>query len=152
MSRAEIVARLGGIFRPEFLDRIEHFIPFRALGVDARRRVSVVQLETLRRQLEQTHGVGLTWSSEILERAAGMPQGETGARNILRWVQGEVKPAVVDALLSAPDGNGPGRTVALTVSTDGTPAATMVDDEGAGVPCGMSREPEPQSVDPGGQG
>src|SRR5262249_16005301 len=48
LGREEVVARLGATFRPEFLDRVDEFVPFRALERGARREVARLQLEKLR--------------------------------------------------------------------------------------------------------
>ena len=101
-SRPQILQELRRIFREEFLDRIDSFVPFVELDEAARRKIGAFQLERLSRQLQEVHGLTLDWDAAVLDLVSRVPQGEAGARNILRWVQGVVKPAVVDAVLAAP--------------------------------------------------
>ena len=105
LTRAEITTRLQRTFRPEFLDRIDEFVPFAPLGRAARREVARVQLEDLRDEVERVHGRPLSWTAATVEHASREPRDQAGVRNILRWLQSDVKPAVARALLDPSAGS-----------------------------------------------
>jgi ATP-dependent Clp protease ATP-binding subunit ClpB len=111
-SRAEITERLSRRFRPEFLDRIESFVPFAPLGPAARRRVAASQLDELRARVLEVHGRSISWDESLLDFASIAPPGQAGVRNVLRWIQGDVKPAVVFALIGG-DALSPGRPIRI---------------------------------------
>ena len=120
LDREQMVARLGGVFRPEFLDRIEDFVAFRALEAEARRSVLRSQLDQFAAQVNREHRRTLTWDEALVEAGLSQDEAQPGARSLLRWVQRVVKPAVADALLGA--GAARGRII-LGADPDGRPIA-----------------------------
>jgi ATP-dependent Clp protease ATP-binding subunit ClpB len=126
LDREQMVARLGGVFRPEFLDRIEDFVPFRALGAEARRSVLRSQLNQLAAQVNREHHRTLTWDEALVEAGLSQDEAQPGARSLLRWAQRAVKPAIADALLGADAARG---GIVLGVDPDGRPVATFTPDE-----------------------
>lgn len=100
-SRAEIVTRLSRVFRPEFLNRIERFVPFAALDAAARREVVRAQLGRFAAQLREEYRVELTWDDAVLDAVGDPPAGEVGARHVLRWLHDEVRTRVADVLEEA---------------------------------------------------
>jgi ATP-dependent Clp protease ATP-binding subunit ClpA len=99
LTRDQIENRLGEVFLPEFLNRIEDFLPFRALDRAARRQVLVSQLKQFAGHLRAVHGRLLEWDQSIIDAGITAEESQAGARGLLRWVQRIVKPAVADALL-----------------------------------------------------
>ncbi|HEV8700018.1 MAG TPA: AAA family ATPase [Candidatus Polarisedimenticolia bacterium] len=118
-TREAILERLRPIFRPEFLDRIESFVPFQALDAKARAAIAAYQLERLRALALRTHDVDLTWDDPVVKAASRPADGEAGARHILRYLQSEATPAVVDALLSVPVDAPKAASIRLAVAEDG---------------------------------
>jgi ATP-dependent Clp protease ATP-binding subunit ClpA len=100
-SRSEIVERLEPHFHADFMDRMEKIVPFRAMSPEARRNVTNLQLLRLREQVRRAHDRELDWDAALLERMQVGREAMAGVRDILRWIQSEVKPAVADALLSS---------------------------------------------------
>jgi ATP-dependent Clp protease ATP-binding subunit ClpA len=104
LSREQIEARLGDVFRPEFLNRIEDFVPFRGLEREARLRVLQSELQQLARVVDEVHAAQFSWEDDALQVAMAADDGQAGARGLLRWVQQAVKPLVAHALIhAAPD-------------------------------------------------
>ena len=102
-----------------FMAFVNPFVAFRALSRDARHRILQHHLKLLATVVEREHGVTLGWGPKVLEIGSQPVPGEAGARNILRWLQGVIKPAVADALLaSAERPNGAGH-LQLTIAEDG---------------------------------
>ena len=122
-SRSRIVSRLGEFFRPEFLDRVEAFVPFRSLDASARKSIAILQLQRLQEQMGQTHHIDLEWTNDVPVLACEPPDGESGARHILRWIQSEVKPVLVDALFGVRQDRNVVRRIALVVNDTGQLAA-----------------------------
>ena len=102
LERAGIVERLEPHFHADFMDRMERIVPFRAMGPEARRDVTNHQLLRLREQVRTAHDRDLDWDEALLEHMRVGREAIAGVRDILRWIQCEVKPAVADALLSSP--------------------------------------------------
>jgi ATP-dependent Clp protease ATP-binding subunit ClpB len=124
-SREEIRRRLGSLFREEFLDRIEAFVPFGPLSREARRAIASFQMKRMGALVRRAHGVSLAWDESVIDAAAVPPDGEPGGRHVLRHVQSHVMPAVVDALLSRPRGEWPEATIALRDDGAGGLSATL---------------------------
>jgi ATP-dependent Clp protease ATP-binding subunit ClpA len=122
-TRAQTVAALSRVFRPEFLNRIETFTVFEALDAGARRRVLQLQLERFAHQVQAEQALTLSWSEAVLDLAGEPPEGEVGARHVLRWIETELKPVVADALPAA-QGSAE-RRVHLDVSSEGIMEASV---------------------------
>lgn len=126
IGRQEVVQRLGRIFREEFLDRIETFVPFGGLDTESRRSIAVYQLQRLRELVAQTHGSDVTWDDRVVAEAASPAGDEPGGRHVLRYVQSEIASAIVDCLIVNRRRDATGRRIDLTIGQEGRVMASSV--------------------------
>jgi ATP-dependent Clp protease ATP-binding subunit ClpB len=110
--RTEVMERLRQAFKPEFLNRIDDIIIFRQLGIEELRRIIRIQLEALRRMLEERKvTLVLDPSAEELISREGFDP-DFGARPLKRAIQALIQNPLALKLL-----NGeivPGDTVTIS--------------------------------------
>jgi len=99
ISRDSIVDRLSRDFRPEFLDRIEHFIPFKPLDRAARESIARYRLERLADLLQRESDVRVSFDKALIDKIADLETVNPGARDIIRWIDSKIKPVLADALI-----------------------------------------------------
>ena len=98
--RAEVMNRLRQTFKPEFLNRIDDLIIFRQLGIEQLRRIIRIQLEALRRMLEDRKvALVLDPSAEELVAREGFDP-VYGARPLKRAIQGLIQNPLALKLLN----------------------------------------------------
>jgi len=115
-AREMVLAELRQTFRPEFLNRIDDIIVFRALTQEDIQEVARRMLQTVSARME-TMGISLDASDEaIAELAREGFDPKYGARPLRRAIQSRVEDAVAEQLL---DGTlQPGDTAKLTMEND----------------------------------
>jgi len=115
-ARDTVMAELRQTFRPEFLNRIDDIIVFRALTEEDIREVARRMLKTVSARME-TMGIHLDASDEaVAELAKEGFDPKYGARPLRRAIQNKVEDAVAEKML---DGTlKEGDTARLTVEGD----------------------------------
>jgi ATP-dependent Clp protease ATP-binding subunit ClpB len=100
VMRSRVMDQLRSDFRPEFLNRVDDVIIFRSLGIEQLRRIIEIQLESLRRMLEE-RSVDLTIdesAEELVAREGFDPV--YGARPLKRAIQNLIQNPLAMKLLS----------------------------------------------------
>ncbi len=98
--RKRLLDELKRIFRPEFLNRVDNVIVFRALGREEIAQIVDLELAKVRARLVE-YGIGM----EVTDAAKGLlaEEGyneEYGARPLRRVIQSKIEDALSDALLA----------------------------------------------------
>lgn len=87
-------------FRPEFLNRLDEIIPFLPLKPEAMEHIVELQLERLKKLLEEKE-VALTWDRQVLAYLADKGYDPAfGARPLKRLIQHQVTNLLADKLLA----------------------------------------------------
>jgi ATP-dependent Clp protease ATP-binding subunit ClpB len=100
MMRSRVMDQLRSEFRPEFLNRVDDVIIFKSLGIDQLRRITEIQLESLRRMLKDRN-VELTIdesAEDLLAREGFDPV--YGARPLKRAIQNLIQNPLAMKLLN----------------------------------------------------
>jgi ATP-dependent Clp protease ATP-binding subunit ClpB len=98
-NRSQVMDRLRAEFKPEFLNRVDDVIIFKSLGIEQLRRIIKIQLESLRRMLEERK-ISLTIdqsAEELLAREGFDPV--YGARPLKRAIQNLIQNPLAMKLL-----------------------------------------------------
>ncbi len=91
---------LESFLRPEFLNRIDEIITFRALDEEDFVKIAAIQLSDLRSALSE-RGIALSWSEEAAALLAKKSYSRKfGARNLRRVIQREVEDALASKLIA----------------------------------------------------
>ncbi|MGA2489155.1 MAG: NDP-hexose 4-ketoreductase, partial [Anaerolineales bacterium] len=98
--RKKLTESLKKIFRPEFINRLDSVIVFRALNKDDIRQIVSLELNKVTERLAE-HEVKLTATEEALNLLADSGfDVEMGARPLRRVIQQKVEDPLSDALLA----------------------------------------------------
>jgi ATP-dependent Clp protease ATP-binding subunit ClpC len=98
--RKKLLDSLKRVFRPEFINRLDAVIVFRALNKDDIRKIVTLELDKVAARLHE-HEIVLHASSEALNQLADEGYDpEMGARPLRRVIQQKVEDPLSDALLS----------------------------------------------------
>ena len=100
VMKAAVMERVGQHFRPEFINRIDESVVFHPLGREQIRAISVIQLEYLRRRL-QDRELGLVLSEAALDQLgeAGF-DSVYGARPMKRIIQQQLENPLAQKILA----------------------------------------------------
>lgn len=96
-AQAEKAVRelLKKYFRPEFLNRVDDIIVFKALGKDQVRNIATILLKRLSERLEKQVKIHLTWTDEALQELADKGfDPQFGARPLRRLITHTVETAL----------------------------------------------------------
>jgi ATP-dependent Clp protease ATP-binding subunit ClpC len=97
--RARLMELLKRHFRPEFLNRIDEVVVFRALGREQIRAIVELQLKRVA-QTAAKQGVEIDWDRSLVEHLAEAGyDAEFGARILKRVLRSEVESKLANALL-----------------------------------------------------
>src|SRR5215510_15073936 len=99
VMRSRVMDQLRAEFKPEFLNRVDDVIIFKSLGIEQLRRIIKIQLESLRRMLEERK-IALTLddsAEELLAREGFDPV--YGARPLKRAIQNMIQNPLAMKLL-----------------------------------------------------
>ena len=102
-SQAEKAVRelLKKYFRPEFLNRVDDIIVFKALGKDQVRNIATILLKRLSERLEKQVKIHLTWTDEALQALADQGYDpQFGARPLRRLIVHTVETALSRDIIS----------------------------------------------------
>ncbi|MGI5876918.1 MAG: ATP-dependent chaperone ClpB [Dethiobacteria bacterium] len=90
--KESVLDLLRRFFRPEFLNRIDEIIVFRALEKEQIKSIAALLMERLAARLEQGTGLKLDWDEEVLSYLADKGYNpDFGARPLKRVIQQEVE-------------------------------------------------------------
>lgn len=98
--RKKLMESLKRVFRPEFINRLDSVIVFRALNRDDIRQIVTLELTKVAQRLEE-HQIVLNGSPAALDKLAEEGfDSEMGARPLKRIIQQKVEDPLSDALLA----------------------------------------------------
>jgi len=98
--RKKLMDSLKRVFRPEFINRLDSVIVFRALNKEDIQEIVKLELDKVSERLRE-HDISLIATPIALEKLAEMGYDpEMGARPLKRVIQQKVEDALSDALLS----------------------------------------------------
>ena len=114
--RKKLMDSLKRVFRPEFINRVDSVIVFRALNKDDIKQIVELELNKVAVRLEE-HEIVLTASPEALGVLADLGYDpEMGARPLKRVIQQKVEDTLSDALLAGKFSDG--ETVVVDVKDE----------------------------------
>jgi ATP-dependent Clp protease ATP-binding subunit ClpB len=88
-------------FRPEFINRIDEILVFKALGLDLMLDIVEIQMQQLKKQLKQSQSIELNIEKEILSFLAARGYDPAfGARPLRRAIQRYLQSPIADYILS----------------------------------------------------
>lgn len=97
--RKKLLDSLRRVFRPEFINRLDAVIVFRALNKDDIRRIVRLELQKVEERLAE-HSLHLVATEEAIERLAELGYDpEMGARPLRRVIQQKVEDPIADAII-----------------------------------------------------
>ena len=98
--RKKLMDSLRRVFRPEFVNRVDNVIVFRALSKDDITQIVELELDKVSQRLEE-HEISLIATQEALDKLAELGYDpEFGARPLRRVIQQKVEENLSDALLA----------------------------------------------------
>jgi ATP-dependent Clp protease ATP-binding subunit ClpC len=98
--RKKLMDSLKRVFRPEFINRLDSVIVFRALGKEDIQEIVKLELDKVAERLKE-HDISLVATPLALEKLAEMGfDPEMGARPLKRVIQQKVEDVLSDALLA----------------------------------------------------
>jgi len=123
--RKKLTDSLKKVFRPEFINRVDSMIVFRALNLDDINKIVELELAKVARRLED-HEITLEATPEALEKMAEMGYDpEFGARPLKRVIQQNVEDKLSDMLLGGEFENG--ATIIVDVVDDELVLRSVID-------------------------
>jgi len=124
-ARNKVMDELNHLFRPEFLNRIDEIILFRALTKEHLRQVVDIQLQSLEKRLAD-RDIELEVTPEVKERLAEEGYDPVlGARPLKRVIQKRLQNVMALKILRGEIKDGD--RVVVTLGSDGTPVFTAQD-------------------------
>ncbi len=116
VMKSAVMEIVGHHFRPEFINRVDDVVVFHPLAREQIRAIADIQLQYLRRRLEE-RDLGLTITDAALDHlgAAGFDP-VYGARPLKRAIQTQLENPLAQALLAGEFG--PGDTIAVDIQGD----------------------------------
>ena len=116
-ARSQIDALLRSKFRPEFLNRLDEIVYYKSLTKDEARKIVRLQLEDLRRRMEQGKRLELEVTDAACDAILDAAYDSVyGARPIKRFIQSRVETMVAKAIIRGDFAEG----ATLTVDWDGS--------------------------------
>lgn len=114
--RAAVMEVVGQHFRPEFINRIDEVVVFHPLARDQIRGIADVQLNLLRKRLEE-HGLKLTANDDVMNKLVEVGYDPMfGARPlkraIQRWIENPLAQEILQGRFT------PGSVIKATVAND----------------------------------
>ena len=115
--RKKLTESLKKVFRPEFINRVDSIVVFRALNKEDIQNIVKLELDKVSGRLQE-HALTLTASEEALTMLADMGyDAEFGARPLRRIIQQKVEDPLSDLVLSGEFGEG--ASVLVDVNEEG---------------------------------
>ena len=114
--RKKLMESLKRVFRPEFINRLDSVVVFRALGREDIQQIVQLELDKVADRLKD-HAISLTATSAALSMLADLGYDpDMGARPLKRIIQQKVEDVLSDALLSGQFVDG--EAIVVVVSDD----------------------------------
>ena len=114
--RKKLMESLKRVFRPEFINRLDSVIVFRALSREDIQQIVQLELDKVAERLKE-HAITLTATPAALELLAELGYDpDMGARPLKRIIQQKVEDVLSDALLSGQFADG--EAIVVDVSDD----------------------------------
>ncbi|WP_239256498.1 ATP-dependent Clp protease ATP-binding subunit [Listeria ilorinensis] len=102
-SSSELLSRLGYYFKPEFLNRLDNVIEFKALEKDSLLQIVDLMLADLNKMLHAQELV-LDVSAEVKEQLIELGyDAQFGARPLRRTIQEQLEDQIADVLIDQPE-------------------------------------------------
>ena len=99
-ANAKVRELLKQYFRPEFLNRVDDIVVFKALQKDQVRNIAAILLERLGKRLEKQVKIHLTWTDEALQELTDKGfDPQFGARPLRRVIQRDIEDAISEKIL-----------------------------------------------------
>ncbi|MDO4689951.1 MAG: ATP-dependent chaperone ClpB [Fusobacterium sp.] len=99
-TKEMVLNELKGRFRPEFLNRIDDIITFKALSLDSIKEIVKLNLEALEEKLKDKY-INLNFSDKVVEYLAeNAYDPHYGARPLRRFIQKEIETNLAKKLLA----------------------------------------------------
>ena len=99
-SESKTEKALSSFLRPEFLNRIDEIITFRALDENDFAKIAVIMLSQLAEALAEK-GITLTWSEDVAAFIAKESfSNKFGARNMRRYIQTHIEDPMAESIIS----------------------------------------------------
>jgi ATP-dependent Clp protease ATP-binding subunit ClpC len=115
--RKKLTESLKKVFRPEFINRVDSVVVFRALNKEDIQNIVTLELNKVSTRLQE-HNLTLTATDEALALLADLGyDAEFGARPLRRVIQQKVEDPLSDRLLAGEFGEG--ATILIDVDEDG---------------------------------
>ncbi|HIW08546.1 MAG TPA: AAA family ATPase, partial [Candidatus Faecalibacterium intestinigallinarum] len=116
-ARSQIDALLRSKFRPEFLNRLDEIVYYKSLTKDEARQIVRLQLEDLRRRMEEGKHLHLEVTDAACDAILDAAYDSVyGARPIKRFIQSRIETIVAKAIIRGDFAEG----ATLTVDWDGS--------------------------------
>ena len=116
-ARGQVQNLLKSTFRPEFLNRLDEIVYYKSLTKDEARKIVRLQLEDLRRRMEQGKRLELEVTDAACDAILDAAYDSVyGARPIKRFIQSRVETMVAKAIIRGDFAEG----ATLTVDWDGS--------------------------------
>jgi ATP-dependent Clp protease ATP-binding subunit ClpC len=125
--RKKLTDALKKVFRPEFINRVDSIVVFRALNKEDIQNIVKLELDKVSGRLQE-HALTLTASEEALAKLADMGyDAEFGARPLRRVIQQKVEDPLSDLVLSGEFGQG--ASVLVEVNDEGEIILTNLEEK-----------------------
>lgn len=100
--KERVLKQLPDFFSPEFINRIDKTIVFRALDKKILTKIVILQLDDLLERLKHI-GIELSYDKKVVQTIVDATYTpEYGARPIRRYIQDNIEDAIADAVVSHP--------------------------------------------------
>lgn len=100
-TQSVIQKSLRRIFAPEFLNRLDDIVLFKPLSEDSALKICEIELNDLRKRMEQNMGLTLTWSEDCLSIIVKKGFNKTyGARSLKRTINELVETPLTEIMMS----------------------------------------------------
>ena len=125
--RKKLTESLKKVFRPEFINRVDSVVVFRALNKEDIKNIVKIELDKVSERLQE-HNLTLTASPEALSLLADLGfDAEFGARPLRRVIQQKVEDPLSDKVLAGEFGDG--ATVLIDVKEENEIVLTHQDEK-----------------------
>jgi ATP-dependent Clp protease ATP-binding subunit ClpE len=103
IQESSILESLGGFFKPEFLNRFDSIIEFKALGKENLLQIVDLMLDELKNTLDEQK-ISLDVAEDVKEKLAQLGYHPAyGARPLRRSIQEQLEDSIADFILEDPD-------------------------------------------------
>lgn len=99
-TKEKVLNELKSRFKPEFLNRVDDIITFKALGLDSIKEIVKLSLKSLEDKLKEK-SISLNFSDKVIEYLAeNAYDPQYGARPLRRFIQKEIETSLAKKILA----------------------------------------------------